>query len=153
MEISSHLCQWVSRKTKPNDGSFLTCLTPPDPDTSFPTLSEETANQMTAVEIKEDKRMKLLNWGCSGVSRGGWLGLEHFHCTSESNREYRANSRCLLPRFSRSYRFKQKLHVSALRPVSGDKEEEQDENEAGDLIISGGNALFFMPASNPSLCH
>lgn len=108
---------------------------------------------MTAVEIKEDKRMKLLNWGCSGVSRGGWLGLEHFHCTSESNREYRANSRCLLPRFSRSYRFKQKLHVSALRPVSGDKEEEQDENEAGDLIISGGNALFFMPASNPSLCH
>lgn len=66
MEISSHLCQWVSCKTKPNDGSFLTCLTPPDPDTSFPTLSEEMVNQMTAVEIKEDKRTKLLNWGSQG---------------------------------------------------------------------------------------
>lgn len=92
-------------------------------------------NQVTAMDIKEDKRTKLLNWGCSGVSRGGWLNLEHFHCTSESNGKHKPNSHCLLSRFSRSYRFKQMLNLSVLSVVSWDKEEEQKENEAGDLIM------------------
>lgn len=106
---------------------------------------------MTAMDIKEDKRTKLLNWVCSGVSWGGWLHLEHFCCTSELNREYKPNSHCLLSRFSRSCRFKQKLHLSALGVVSWDKEEEQDENKVGDLLISGRNALFFILASNPCI--
>ncbi|CAD7691588.1 unnamed protein product [Nyctereutes procyonoides] len=54
-------------------------------------------------------------------------------------------------RFSRSCRFKQKLHLSALGVVSWDKEEEQDENKVGDLLISGRNALFFILASNPCI--
>lgn len=48
--------------------------------------------------------------------------MEHFHCTSESNGEYKPNSHFLLSRFSRSYRFKKKLLLSALSVVSWDKE-------------------------------
>ena len=65
------------------------------------------------------------------------------------NREYEPNSHFLLSRSSKSYRFKQKLPLSNLGVVSCDREEEQDKDKDRGLIVSGGNVVFFMMASNP----
>lgn len=63
------------------------------------------------------------------------------------NREYKPDSHFLLSRSSKSYRFKQKLPLSDLGVVSCDREEEKGKD--GGLVISGGNPVFFMMASNP----
>nr|XP_008523163.1 PREDICTED: rho GTPase-activating protein 20-like [Equus przewalskii]XP_023488618.1 rho GTPase-activating protein 20 [Equus caballus] len=52
-------------------------------------------------------------------------------------------------RSSKSYGLKQKLPLSDLGVVSCDTGEEQEEDKDGGLITRGGNAIFFIMASDP----